>query len=239
MFIDRLREVLYIVISALCISFPISVAAAASNNSVNILPPGGKPYGLTYEEHVKNFWKWVISIPEDKSPWSDKTGANCAIGQLGTNSSVFYLGSNGGGTSYRTCKVPAGKGLFIPVSPMEVSDNESPNSSIDHLTQIAKEDQDSVTSLHLKIGDKEYNYQDLLKYRIHTFPLDVVFPVNNAVFGVVHGGPSKAAADGFYIITEPLPKGTYTIQYESAICKGVGCLETNFAQNIVYTIIAE
>jgi hypothetical protein len=55
----------------------------------------------------------------------------------------------------------------------------------------------------------------------------------------MHGGPSKAVADGFYIITKPLAKGTHTIQYESAIYKGVGCLQTNFAQNIIYTIIAE
>jgi hypothetical protein len=238
--IGRLRGVLciVIVISALYISSSITVAAAASNNSVDIFTPDSRPYGLTFQEHVKNFWKWVISLPKDKSPWNDPTGANCAIGQSGTNSSVFYLGSNGGGTSYRTCKVPAGKSLFIPVSPMEVSDKESPNSSIDQLSQIAKQDQDSVNSLNLKIGDKVYNYQDLLKYRTHTERIDVVFP-DNAVFGVMHGGPSKAVADGFYIITKPLAKGTYTIQYESAICKGVGCLQTNFAQNIIYTIIAE
>ncbi len=223
----------------MCISSSISVAAAASNNSVNILPPGGKPYDLPYSEHIKIFWKWVISIPEDKSPWSDKTGANCAYGQSVTNSSVFYLGSNGGGTSYRTCKIPAGKSLFIPVSPMEITDKENPNSSIDHLSQIAKQDQDSVTSLHLKIGDKEYNYQDLLKYRVHTDAFDVVFPNNNPIFGVTNGGPSKSIADGFYIITQPLPKGTYTIQYQSAICKGVGCTQTNFAQNIVYTVSAQ
>jgi hypothetical protein len=238
--IYRLRGLLYgvIVISALYISSSISVAAAASNNSIDIFTPDSKPYGLTFQEHVKNFWKWVISLPKDKSPWNDPTGANCAIGQSGTNSSVFYLGSNGGGTSYRTCKVPAGKGLFIPVSPMEVSDKESPNSSIDQLTQIAKQDQDSVNSLNLKIGDKVYNYQDLLKYRTHTEKIDVVFP-DNGIFGVMHGGPSKAVADGFYIITQPLAKGTYTIQYESAICKGVGCTQTNFAQNIVYTVIAQ
>jgi hypothetical protein len=238
--ITRLREAAYIVIALCLLSFPVqSVAAVASNNSVNIFPPDSKPYGLAFQQYVKNFWKWVISLPKDKSPWNDPSGADCAIGQSGTNSSVFYLGSNGGGTSYRTCKVPAGKSLFIPVSPMEVSDKESPGSSIDQLTQIAKQDQDSVNSLNLKIGDKVYNYQDLLKYRTHTEPIDVVFPVNNAIFGVMHGGPSKAVADGFYVITQPLPKGTYTIQYESAICKGVGCAQTNFAQNIVYTIIAQ
>jgi hypothetical protein len=33
-----------------------------------------------------------------------------------------------------------------------------------------------------------------------------LIPNNNPVFGVTHGGPSKS--DGFYVITQPLPKGT-------------------------------
>ena len=133
------------------------ISFAAGENSVNIFPPENKPYGLPYEEHVKNFWKWIISLPPDKNPWPDKTGENCANGQLETNSSVFYLSGNGGGKSDRTCKVPAGKGLFIPVSPMVISDKEAPNRSVEDLNKIAKKDQDSVTSLYLKINDKEYS----------------------------------------------------------------------------------
>ena len=26
-----------------------------------------KPYGLSYPEHAKNYWKWLISIPAEKS----------------------------------------------------------------------------------------------------------------------------------------------------------------------------
>ena len=215
-----------------------TAAAAAATNSVNIFPPDSKPYGLSYEEHLKNFWKWVISFPIDKSPWKDQTGANCDNGQSKTNSSVFYLSGNGGGTSARTCKVPAGKGLFIPVSPSEVSDKEAPNASVEYLQKLAKKDQDSVTSLYLKINDKEYSRQDLSKYRIHPDVFDVTFP-KNAIFGASEG-ISKAAADGYYVITEPLAKGTYTIQYKSSlICPGTDCLEPNFAMDIKYTIIAE
>jgi hypothetical protein len=48
-------------------------------------------------------------------------------------------------------------------------------------------DQNSVNSLYLKIGDKEYNYQDLLKYRTHTDAFNVNF-ANNGIFGIVQGG---------------------------------------------------
>ena len=217
---------------------PVAVAAAASN-SVNIFPPGGKPYGLTYAEHIKNFWKWSLAIPAKDNPVNDPTGVKCTNGQSNTNSSVFYLAFNNGGISQRICKVPAGKGLFIPGMQVENSDKETPNASVEDLDRGAKKDQDSVNSLYLKIGDKEYNYNDLNKYRTHTDAFDVVFP-NNGIFGVMQGGVSKSVADGRYIITEPLAKGTYTIHFKSSlICSDPDCADPNFVQDIKYTIIAE
>ena len=154
-----------------------------------------------------------------------------------TNSSVFYLAYNNGGISERTCKVPAGKALFIPVMQVENSDKEAPGSSIEQLDVSAKKDQDIVNSLYLKIGDKEYNYQDLNKYRTHTDAFDIIFP-DNGIFGVLKGGVSKAVADGRYVITEPLAKGTYTIHFKSSLLDPSNP-DTNFAQDIKYTIIAE
>lgn len=221
----------------LVISVPILLAwinpymlFGTADNSMSIVAPGSNPYGLTYEQHVENFWKWLLPLPKDLSPWNDPDGHNCASGQSGSNSSVFYLSGNGGGVSERTCKVPAGKGLFIPVSPMEISDKEAPNSSVEQLHEIAKKDQDSVTSLYLKIDDKEYNRQDLEGYRTDTKDFEVVFP-KNAIFGASEG-PSKAVADGYYVITEPLEKGNHTIVYKST-------LSLPFAQDITYNIIAE
>ena len=201
-----------------------------ADSSMSIVAPGSNPHGLTYEQHVENFWKWLLPLPKDLSPWNDPDGHNCTSGQSGTNSSVFYLSGNGGGVSERTCKVPAGKGLFIPVSPMEISDKEAPNSSVEQLHEIAKKDQDSVTSLYLKIDDKEYSRQDLEGYRTNTTDFEVVFP-KNAIFGASEG-PSKAVADGYYVITEPLEKGNHTIIYKST-------LSLPFAQDITYNIIAE
>jgi len=214
------------------------MSSAAGANSINILSPESNPYGLSYEQHVKNFWIHIISIPSNKNPWNDTTGVNCDIGQSNTNSSVFYLSGNGGGKSERTCKVPAGKGLFIPVSPMEISDKEAPNTSVEELHKITKKDQDSVTSLYLKIDDKEYSRQDLSKYRTPTSDFNVVFP-KNAIFGATEGN-SKAVADGYYVITEPLAKGNHTVAYSSSlICPGTECIQPNFAQDIKYTFTVE
>jgi hypothetical protein len=103
----------------------------------------------------------------------------------------------------------------------------------------AKTDQDSVKSLYLKIGNKEYNYEDLRPYRMNTGIFEVNY-VDNGIFGVIEGGTSKVAADGYYILTEPLQKGNYTVHYKSSLsCLDPGCAEPNFAQDIKYDIIAE
>lgn len=219
------------------IQFTISTTTAS--NSLNVFPPGGKPYGLSYSQHIQNFWKWLIAIPSDGSPINDVTGEKCSTGQVNTNSSVFYLAPSGGGKSERTCKVPEGKGLLIPVMLVEMSDKEMPGASVEALSKSAKEDQDTVNSLNLKIDNTEYKYDNLTKYRTHTEPFEVTFP-KGGIFGITEPGISKAVADGFYIITEPLSKGNHTVNFKSSVgCPQLGCEEPPFAQDVTYNIIAE
>ncbi|MGH9982172.1 MAG: hypothetical protein ACRD6U_11540 [Nitrososphaeraceae archaeon] len=235
------RSSYFVIVSFLfmLLLFSRALSPVLGSNSVNTFPPGSKPYGLTFAEHQKNFWKWILEIPANESPVNDRTGEKCANGQSKTNSSVFYLSMNTGGISERTCKIPVGKGLLIPVMQVEWSDKEAPGASVEELHKSAKKDQDSVNSLYLKIGDKEYKYKDLIKYRTQTDVFDVVFP-DNGIFGVIEGGISKVVADGFYIITEPLIKGNYSIHFKSSlICPDPGCAEPNFAQDIKYNIVAE
>ena len=238
----RLNPIFTVILicAALVFAFSAVTLTVAVTNSLNIYPPNSKPYNLTYDSHAKNFWKWLLAVPASENPVNDQTGEKCANGQLNTNSSVFYLSFNNGGKSERTCTVPAGKALLIPVMQVEVSDKELPGASVEELRSTAKKDQDSVNSLYLKIGDKEYSYQDLLKYRTQpTEPFKAIFP-DNGIFGIAKGGPSKVVADGFYILTDPLAKGTYPIHFKSSlICPDPDCAEPNFAQDIQYTIIAK
>lgn len=238
---EMFSKLIYIGITFIMVAATISftTTAMASSNSVNIFPPGSKPYGIPYAEHIQNFWKWLIKIPLDATPRNDPTGERCMTGQENSNSSVIYLSPNSGGKSQRTCVVPAGKGLFIPVMQVEVSDKELPGASIEELTASAKKDQDSVNSLYLKIGDKEYKDENLTKYRTRTGPFDVVFP-DNAIFDVKKGGVAKSVADGFYILTEPLAKGNYLTHFKSSLSSITPAGSTSsFAQDIQYNITAK
>ena len=215
-----------------------TLAPATASSSLSIFPPDSEPYGLSYDEHAQNSWKWLLSIPASESPM-DMKGDKCSVGQTNTNSSVFYLGP-GEGKIERTCTVPAGKGLLIPVMEVEQSDKEIPGASVEVLTNAAKKDQDGVNSLYLKVDNEEYTYNDLLKYRIQpTEPFQVIFP-DNGIFGVVDGGPSQVVADGWYIISEPLTPGNHTVHFRSSLsCPDVGCIEPAFAMDVKYNIIAK
>lgn len=188
------------------------------------------------DKHIENFWKWQISIPaepEGEHPISDLTGEKCSIGQSSSNSSIFYLSGAGGKTVKRTCEVPEGKGLLIPVMTVVATEKEYPGSSVAELANIVKEDQDSVTALSLDINGQAFAFDDLKKFRTATGEFEVTFP-ENGIFGVTEQGPSKAVADGYYLLTEPLQRGNYTIHYKGAL--GDPFEGTNFQHDIAYVV---
>src|SRR5215212_1952140 len=197
------------------LSFFTTSSFAQVTGSVDIFPIDSNPFGLSYEEHVKKYWKSVLSLPIDQNPIEDKTGEKCTFGQETPKSPVFYLAGNTGGFSSITCKIRADLGVFIPIITVEASQAEVPKATIDDLHKIAKDDQDGVTSLYLKINDKEFKDEDLRKYRTHTKEFEVTFP-DRALFGAAPG-PSLVVADGYYVITKPLSPGSYTIIIKSSL----------------------
>ena len=217
----------------------VILSPIAGATSVNIYPPESKPYGMTYAEHSINFWKWLLPQSAASSPMEDPTGEKCLNGQGNSTSPVFYLSHNSGGRSERTCEVPAGKGLLIPVMEVIITNKDLPGASVEELKSAAKKDQDSVNSLYLKMDDKEYSYQDLLKYRTGTYVFEVDY-ADNGIYGITKGGWTKAVTDGFYILTEPLTKGSHTINFKSSlICPDPDCSDPNYVQDVKYNIIAK
>jgi hypothetical protein len=66
-----------------------ALSPTLASNIANIFPLESKPYGLTFAEHQKNFWKWIVGIPAKESPLNDPTGEKCANEQSNSNSFVF------------------------------------------------------------------------------------------------------------------------------------------------------
>jgi hypothetical protein len=230
-------QVLFI-LSATLLFFGMNSGMAQQSTAPNIAPPGSRPYGLSYEDHVTNFWKLMLSLPIENNPLEDETGEICTYGQNTSNSSIFYLTANAGGVSEKTCRIPSGLGLFIPVITVTASDEENPGATLDELRQIAKNDQDHVTSLYLTINGTEFEFEDLKGFRTHTNEFEVIYP-KNALDGATPG-PATVVADGFYVITEPLAPGNYNIQFKgSIVCLAVDCIEPTFATDNKFNLIVE
>lgn len=218
----------------------VTTSFAQGSNSVGIFPLNSKPFGLSYEDHIKNYWKLALSLPNDVNPWNDETGNMCRNGQESLNSSIFYLPTGGGGNFTRVCKIPAGSGIFIPVlvgefSLLELGKDAKP----EDLPVSAKNDKDNMHVFTLDIGDKKLDTEDLRKYGIVTSLFNLTFPENN-LFGT-EPGSTLAAADGYYVITEPLKNGTYVIRTYGEMCtKDDGCPGgDNFKGLVNTTLIAE
>lgn len=183
----------------------------------------------------------MLSILQSQNPMEDKTGETgerCTFGQEKLNSSVFYLPGSTGGPSVLTCKIKAGQGIFIPIITVEASQAEAPKATIEELHKIAKEDQDSVTSLYLKLNDREFSEEELRNFRTHTKEFEVMFP-EGAFFGA-SAGTSVAVADGYYVKTEPLSPGNYALCIKGGLgCLNPECTEPSYAGDLKYNLVVQ
>jgi len=189
-----------------------SISFAQSKSLVDIFPIDSKPYGLSYEDHTVNYWRFVLPIETDKNPAEDPTGEHCTQGQNISSSSMFYLHANAGGSTDKTCKIPAGLGLFIPILQVFSSTAEEPGATANKLNQTVTTDESRTVSLYLKINDVQYKYEDLKKFLVTTEPFRVILPPKNLASDV-YSGPATIVAGGFHVITSPLSPGVYKIEF--------------------------
>src|SRR5262245_60041991 len=72
----------------------------------------GTAGAATPAELQREWWQWVMAIPASRSPVYDRNGNDCGIAQRGD---TWFLAGSTGGVITRSCTVPAGVSLFVPV----------------------------------------------------------------------------------------------------------------------------
>jgi hypothetical protein len=84
--------------------------------TATVLPPGGTPYGKTYNAWGAAWWQWAVSMPMNDTPFVAATGADCSKNQSGD---VWFLfGEWEDATTKQftmNCTIPAGKAILVPV----------------------------------------------------------------------------------------------------------------------------
>ena len=89
-----------------------SPAQAQGNANPGILPIASHGHGQAYGEWIGEYWQWVLGTPADQNPLLDETVQFCGVGQDG---SVWFIPGTLGWSVERSCTVPPGKTLFVPV----------------------------------------------------------------------------------------------------------------------------
>jgi hypothetical protein len=202
-----------IIISSIASLISISNSDILLADSINqgVFAIDSNPYGISYEDWTIKWWQWVLSMPVEINPKTDKTGEHCQEGQ--GSLPVFFLSNGDGSVTERRCTVPAEKAILIPVSVVECSLAEQSGTNEQELDTCAREDQSSNPTLFLSVDGRQI--QQIEKYRIHSRAFNVTFP-ENGLYGA-KAGPSRAVSDGYYLIFEPMPPGEHEIHIKSSL----------------------
>ena len=188
-------------------------------------PVNSSPYNVPYGEWTARWWRWALSIPNDKNPLVDDTGKNCSEFQSGP---VWYLSGTTGETysATRTCSIPAGKSILFPIIASLFSFAEVPFIKTDQeLISYSAKDIDDCSLLEASVDGQKL--QNLDQHRIQFGPFDISLPSDN--IWNVQSGATRAVSDGFWIFLKPLNDGYHKINFHG--------IEPNFHTNVTYQII--
>jgi len=163
------------------------------------------PYGVSRENWTAKWWVWLNGIPKPSSPANDSNGANGAINQV--DRYIWFLAGTLGGIAKRECVIPE-KAILFPIINSVHLLAESKFKTEAELDFKVRYEADNVQEMSVTIDGLQLS--DLKKYRVHAKPFDVTLPEDN-IWGVVKG-PTRAAADGYWIFLRPLSLGKHRIE---------------------------
>jgi hypothetical protein len=215
-----------VVAIVLCLAMLAVPSAVAQSVGPKVIKPDSVAFGRTYSEWSAAWQQWALSIPVAHHPLFDN--GDCSVGQSGP---VWFLGGKfcaintpGCGTNnvVRSCSVPRGKGLYIPIMNAEwsVLEMNDPKFQIADLRSNAAINMDGAADLSFEIdGAAIPHLQD--RFRVQSTAFVFTLPDDN-LFNAVGEGPytggsySPGVDDGVYVMLAPLPAGPHTIHFHGS-----------------------
>ncbi|MDP9365274.1 MAG: hypothetical protein M3Q10_13795 [Chloroflexota bacterium] len=183
---------------------------AGSTPGAVVLPPDAPAYGGTYGEWSARQWQWLLSFPNEVSPYTDATGERCGLGQSGP---VFFLtGTTDDPGIPRDCTVPAGVALFVPVVAAECSTVQAPPLFGRDEAELAACAGSIVGGASPTLGavlDGE-SIPNLERYRVRSPRFSVALPPDNRLG--VEPGVAALVSDGYWLLLAPLPPGRHVLR---------------------------
>jgi hypothetical protein len=204
-----------LVVMALVAAVVASTPLAAGSAGSNVAPPRSRSYGLSYAERAAAWWRWAIAIPASGHPLVSAGNVDCSVGQSGR---VWYLAGSFA-SDVRTCDIPSGTALFLPLVNVDCSTLESdPFFGANEAELRACVRKFGFTDLHASVEGTQINNLD--RFLVESPLFSVVPPVGGNILGVPGGTEGDFVARGVHVLLRPLPVGTYTIAFGGTITLG-------------------
>jgi hypothetical protein len=165
-----------------------------------------------------------MSIPTSEHPRDAYSEEKCAVNQEGP---VWFLADQLGGREERTCTIPAGKAILIPLLTGECDYGIPEVKNDEDLRRCAMAGDEYGTIDAVVDGVK---IKDLEKYRTQSGFFNISIPEDNIYQAL--GGNFRAMADGFFVFLEPLLPGQHKADLKVSVLNRV---ETSYNYNADWT----
>ncbi|MEG2803676.1 hypothetical protein [Stenotrophomonas sp.] len=179
-------------------------------------------HGTPLAEWTANWWRWAEAQPTP--PYADTDGSACAVGQRGP---VWFLaGTDGSFQPQRTCHVPAGRHVLLPVINMLVYQGNA----FERCSQMQADA--AVNNQHLRAAEVLLDGQSLGDIHAHRVASDGCFPLDAG-----DGEAALAAADGYWLMLKPLSPGRHTLQVRARYDTPQGGAFSGLQQDFDYVLL--
>ncbi len=172
--------------------------------------------GVTYGQWTVRWWQWALSMPANKNPLEDNTGANAFQNQ--PRDVCFLAGTFGKENSElemptRTCTIPAGRPILVPVLNCQADRIDIP-----HLKS------------HQEILDEARRQANTIVKKVCNINGEIIYPERVAsdpsIYDImihkdytrekIKDETSPASGDGYWVFLKGLSPGRYRIFMEGA-----------------------
>jgi hypothetical protein len=176
------------------------------------------PYGITYGGWTVEWWRWALSIPKSKNPVLDKTGE--FAGENQPSKDIWFLAGKlaeeNRNLYSRSCRIPTGRSILLPVINCEANPLELPELKTDEdIIQYIKKEEDKIIMEECYVDGKLIPPQ-----RVRSDPVIFHFKMVKHNLFTEEGGSTRASADGYWVFLKPLTKGEHTISFRGSCEKG-------------------
>lgn len=211
---------------AILFANPVTYAQGTDNR---VYAPNELILGMTYGDWSAAWWQFYLQIPNvsNSHPFVATANTTCNNGNQPAGP-VFFLAAVGTQTSpppqvVRSCTVPAGSPILVPIVNNETSNLEINGGDADLRTAaFSPFPLSSPPTMTVSLDGTSIGSLSQFRFESPVFPFTAPSPISTFFFytRTVSASSSRSplsVSDGYWIAIKPLPVGPHTLSFSASL----------------------